>query len=259
MSGRIEKRRNELLGKEFETSSCGKCFIVDYSDCKNLLVKFIDYPCVVKCALGDLKKGNVKNPLKPSVFNKGYLGVGKYRPSDKDYYVVWKSMLQRALCDRYKEKRNTYTGVDVCDEWLCFQNFAAWCDSQKLFNTKDDNGKPYQLDKDILVKGNKIYSPETCCFVPSNINSIQISCKSNRGEYPVGVSYNKTKKKFVSHINLGDIKRKHLGCFESPDKAFQAYKTAKEGYIKKVAEKWKGKIDDKVYQALLEWKIEITD
>ena len=258
MSKRIEKRRDELLGSEFETNY-GKCFIVEYRGCNNVLVKFVEYPCEVRCCLGDLKKGNVKNPLKPSVFNRGYLGIGKYLPSDKDYYLVWKSLLQRVLDDRYQEDRPTYKGVTMDDEWLNFQNFATWCDTQEFFKAEDDKGQPYQLDKDILIKGNKTYSPNTCCFVPSQINGVLISCKARRGDSPVGVSYNKVKRKFVAHINLGDGKRNHLGCFEDSTEAFKTYKRVKEVYIKSLAEKWKGKIDDKVYQALLEWKIEITD
>lgn len=54
-------------------------------------------------------------------------------------------------------------------------------------------------------------------------------------------------------------KEKHLGSFPTQESAFEAYKQAKESYVKEVAEKWKGKIDDKAYQALLQWKIEITD
>ena len=246
MSGRIEKRRNELLGKEFETNNCGKCFIIDYYGRNNVLVKFVEYPCKVRCCLGDLKRGNVKNPMKPSVFGKGYLGVGKYLPSDRDYYILWKSLLQRVLDNKYQEDRPTYKGVTMDDEWLNFQNFAAWCDTQEFFNVEDTKGKPYQLDKDILIKGNKVYSPNTCCFVPSQINSALITCKARRGDNPVGVSYNKVKMKFVAHITLGDGKRKHLGCFADAITAFQVYKTAKEAYIKDVAEKWKGKIDDKV-------------
>ena len=259
MSNRIEKRRDELLGKEFETNNCGKCFIIDYKGRNNVLVKFVEYPCEVKCCLGDLKKGNVKNPLKPSVFSKGYLGIGKYSPSDKDYYVVWKSLLQRVLDVKYQESRPTYKGATIVDEWLNFQNFASWCDEQEFFNVKDDKDQQYQLDKDILARENKVYSPNTCCFVPSQINSALISCKARRGDNPVGVSYNRVKRKFVAHITSGDGKRKHLGCFEDATIAFKAYKRAKETYIKSLAEKWKGKIDDKVYQSLLQWKIEITD
>lgn len=259
MSRRIEKRRNELLGKEFETNSCGKCFIIDYKGRNHVLVKFVEHPCEVRCCLGDLKKGNVKNPMKPSVFGKGYLGIGKYLPSDRDYYILWKSLLQRVLDNKYQEDRPTYKGVTMDDEWLNFQNFAAWCDTQEFFNAKDTRGKPYQLDKDILVKGNKVYSPETCCFVPTQINGVLVSCKAKRGGNPVGVSYSKSKKKFVAHITFRDSKRKHLGCFEDPNEAFKVYKRVKEGHIKSLAGKWKGKIDGKVYEALLQWKIEITD
>ena len=164
-------------------------------------------------------------------------------------------MFVRSYSQNYRESFPTYTGVEVCKEWLNFQNFAEWCETQEFFNVKDDKGKVFHLDKDVLVKGNKVYSPETCSFIPSEINSLLTSAKRSRGKYPIGVYYKKgLMKPFVSQVNLGNGQNR-LGSFSTPEEAFLAYKTAKEAYIKEVAEKWKGKIDDKVYEALINWEI----
>ena len=117
-----------------------------------------------------------------------------------------------------------------------------------------------KLDKDILFKDNKIYSPETCCFVPTEINNLFEKSNRTRGDNPIGVSFNKASKKFESYFNADD-KRVHLGKYNTPQEAFIQYKTAKEAYISKMAEEYysKGLIKENVYNAMLNYKVEITD
>ena len=118
------------------------------------------------------------------------------------------------------------------------------------------------LDKDILVKGNKIYSPGTCVFVPENINLLFIKSNATRGKYPIGVSYDKSKNKFVSHCNNGKGKQIKLGIFNNSIDAFNAYKEFKENIIKQVADEYKNKypqFPQKLYNAMHKYKVEITD
>ena len=110
------------------------------------------------------------------------------------------------------------------------------------------------MDKDILVKGNKIYSEDTCCFVPREINSLFVKRKKSRGNFALGVDYKKSVKKFRARCG-----NKHLGLFNTELEAFYAYKQAKETYIKEVANKWKDQIDPRVYNALMKYEVEITD
>jgi len=192
-------------------------------------------------------------------YGKGFIGVGKHRPStSKRARGLWGDLLKRCFCDKYQKHKPTYKTVEVCEEWLNFQNFAEWCNTQKFFNAKDESGKYYQLDKDLLVRGNKIYSPETCCFVPSQINSLFTYVKSTKGEHPVGVSYMKNRGKFEAYFSYKG-RRKHLGHFDTSEEAFKAYKKAKEGHIKNMAKIWKDRIDDKVYKALINYEIHIDD
>ena len=256
----LELRRKSILGQEFETNNSGRCFIFEYKNSEDVLVMFEEYPSIVKCSLYNLKKGKVKNPYRPNFNGKGYMGVGSYSFSNRKHYQLWTNMLIRAYDANFKRKCPSYRDVEVCEEWLNFQNFAKWCDDQKFFNAKDESGKSYHLDKDILVKGSKVYSPKTCCFVPNALNQLVVTKRNNRGSFPIGVTYNKTLKLFISNVGIGaDKLYKHLGYFKTPEKAFLAYKQAKESFIKEMAEVWKVNIDSRTYQALMSWKIEVND
>ena len=249
---------SKMIGKEFETNNYGKCFIIDHKGHKDVLVMFYSPLYITKCEMGNLRKGEVCNPFYPSVYGKGYIGIGKYNSKEhKSVYNLWKGVLQRV----YTTRHASYINTCVCEEWLCFQNFAKWCESQEFFNAKDENGRSYQLDKDILIKGNKMYSPETCCFVPREINSsfIKYNMEGKVYDLPLGVKAETPKKvgnlRYSAKLSLGGGKRKYLGSFSSSEEAFSAYKEAKESHIKEVAEKWKGKIDEKVYQTLISWEL----
>lgn len=260
MGGNIKQIETNLLGKEFSTKNCGKCSIVGYGGYKDVTVRFNEPECVVKCTMSSLVKGNVKNPLKPQVQGKGYLGIGKYGSGGKhkDLYKTWSKLINRVYNEKLLLNTPTYKDVEVCDEWLCFQNFAKWCEGQEFFNAKDDKGNIYQLDKDILVKGNKIYSPETCCFVPKALNSVVIRCESTRGDHLIGTYYCEGDKKFYARMKVNGV-GKHLGLFDREIEAFYAYKTAKESYVRSLAKKWKVLIDNNVYETLLNYEVDIND
>ena len=148
----------------------------------------------------------------------------------------------------------TYQDVSVCEEWHNYQNFAKWFEEN--YNPEVMEG--WHLDKDIIVKGNKIYSPETCCFVPSDINYLITKANSIRGDYPIGVKFNKKRNKFYAILTKYN-KPFLVGTYTTAEEAFYAYKEAKEAHIKEVADKWKEQITDKVYKSLINYKIEITD
>ncbi len=118
--------------------------------------------------------------------------------------------------------------------------------------------KGWALDKDIIQKGNKLYSKDTCCFVPAEVNHLLVKSDRIRGEYPVGVCFHKAAGKFMAYLNING-KRKYLGCFPTPEEAFQVYKLAKEAQIKVVAHKWKHLLDNRVFQALMAYEVNISD
>ena len=256
MKSKVEQRRDELLGKQFETNGSGKCFIIDYKGWDNVLVMFYDPICIVKCQLDNLKRGTVYNPMKPTFYNKGYVGVGEFGYKDRRAYRIWTGILTRAYNPKFKVKNPAYADTTICEAWNNFQNFAKWYYSQKSYDSADESCKPFHLDKDLLVKGNKIYSPETCCFVPQEINALISLNSSIRGDFPIGVS--KCGSKFRVKINLGKLK-KHIGVYATVEEAFQAYKARKESYIKSVAMKWKDSLDEKVFISLFNYEISIDD
>ena len=174
-------------------------------------------------------------------------------------YTLWSNMLQRCYNNKFAEKRKSYEGCVTSENFKYYPYFKEWCNKQAGFNCVDDNGKPFSLDKDILVKGNKIYSENNCCFVPSEINAAFTKSNATRGEYPVGVSWNKGLRSFVAQVNLNSHRQTHLGYFKTAEEAFRAYKEAKESYIKDLAYKYRHQIDVRAYNALMNYQVEVTD
>jgi len=168
-------------------------------------------------------------------------------------YGLWKGMLQRCFDEKYKQKYPTYKDVTCSKEWLSMTKFIEDVSQMRGFGLIG-----WVLDKDILQKGNKLYSKDTCCFVPAEVNLLLIKCDNSRGEYPVGVYFHKYVGKFRAQLAING-KLKYLGLFPTPEEAFFAYKAAKEAHIKVVAEKWKHLLDERVFQALLDYEVNIDD
>ncbi len=171
-------------------------------------------------------------------------------------YTIWQGMIERCYSEKALIKAPTYRGCTVCDEWKHFTNFKKWFDENYVDG--------YCLDKDIIVAGNRIYSPITCCFVPNRINTTIAVKRRNKGEYPTGVHYNTDKKKFIasySYVENGKRKVREIGRFNNPKDAQWAYKYAKELYVKNLATEYynNGEINKKVYDALLYWEVPIED
>lgn len=193
--------------------------------------------------------------MQPVMYGVGYHGT-LYKNCKDEAYNKWHNMMNRCYSEAVHERQPEYEGCSVCEEWKNFSNFKHWYDQNvKPWKSLGEN---FEIDKDILFKGNKIYSPETVSFVPKVINSLFTNGKKNRGKYPLGVYYDKTKKKFRACMSFMNT-RKKLGMYNTVEDAFARYKEYKESFIKDIAERYREKIPDKVYRAMLEWKIEITD
>lgn len=137
-------------------------------------------------------------------------------------YAKWVDMLTRCYSGKFKSRCQTYVGCSVCDEWLTFSNFSVWF--------KKNNIEGYHLDKDIKIVGNKIYSPDTCLFIPSELNHLLADSASIRGDFPIGVALYKRTGRFISSIRINGSK-KHLGYFDTPSQAHEAYCKAKNAEI----------------------------
>ena len=163
-------------------------------------------------------------------------------------YRIWKNMLTRCYSEKYHDKHPTYKGCFVIEEWLDFQVFAEWLTSQEFYLDG------YELDKDILVRGNKIYSPETCALVPYEINKLLLDSGATRGEFPIGVSWHRKAGKFMAQLRAGG-EHVYLGLHTCEESASSAYTLAKEEYVKKVANRWRGFMQEEVYLTLMSWTV----
>ena len=237
-----------------EKHTTNQGYLIEITECfksANCTVLFEDGLIIKKVDYSSIKSGTLKNPMYRSLCGRGYIGIGKYVASRMSkIYHIWKGVITRGHDKKFHEKYPTYKDVTVCDEWHNFQVFAEWFEN----NYRED----YELDKDILIKGNKIYSPKTCCFVPRYINTLFIKCNSKRGNLPIGVCYSTRDKVFVASVRIYG-KSIHLGTFTSSEEAFQAYKAAKEVHIKEVAELYKDCISENTYNALIGYIIEKDD
>ena len=248
--------------------------IIEYNNVHDIIIEFQDkHKYRVHTSYQAFKNGKCKNPFFTSVFGHGYLGVDRNGnvPNTTEFkngkniltceYTKWQSMLIRCFDNKFKEKYLTYKNVTCCNRWLCFANFLE--DFAILKNEYNWNKEEkINLDKDILHKGNKIYSLDNCVLVPQWINLLFIKKDTNRGEYPIGVSYHKQNKKYQALCNI-NRKLTRLGLYNTIEEAFNAYKIAKENEIKRIANCCvsKGFItkDSRLYKAMISYRIEITD
>lgn len=166
-------------------------------------------------------------------------------------YVTWYNMLKRAYCPKGHAKQPTYLGCSVTEGWLEYQNFAQWFEAHEYSN------RGYELDKDLLIPGNKIYAPDRCAFVPSQLNSLLNDSNAARGKFLQGVSFDKQRSKFAANMVI-DGRQKNLGRFDNEIEAYLAYKKAKEANVKRMANHWRDDIADEVYHALMRWQLEDT-
>lgn len=165
------KKPHTRLGEKYTNNTGLTVIIIDYIGYDDVSIQFEDGTVLKNRKYGDIVKGEFKNSNYPSIFGTAYIGVGVYGSiSHYKIYTTWKRILERCYNKKFQEKHPTYKDATVCEDWYNFQNFAEWM---------DENWKPHMegwhLDKDILLKGNKVYSPETCAFVPAKINSLLIS------------------------------------------------------------------------------------
>lgn len=246
--------KNKRIGEVNYNNQNELMTIIEYYDANNIIVQFNETNKTKKCAYREFQNGSVTDNFYPSVFNVGYIGdtsIVEEKRKIKDSYKRWADMILRCYSEKHRERHPTYIDCFICDEWLCYANFEKWYNE----NYYEVDEEKMQLDKDILIKGNKVYSQETCIFVPQRINAMFTKRNKERGKYPIGVSYSKKRCKFSAQVQG----YKWLGYYDTPEDAFKIYKEKKEELIKKVADEYKDKIPVKLYDALYAYKVEITD
>lgn len=219
--------------------------IMDYKKSRSVLIQFIDtrYQMIVRSEC--IRSGSVEDPFSPTLAGAGYIGIGKHSSKNNPFaYECWSGMLKRVYSKSSLNKRPNYESVSVCSEWLCFQTFADWCDSNK----KEDG---WHLDKDILSGSIKIYSPASCSFIPSQINNFLVLGYSYKNrELPTGVTKVGNSYKYVCTYKNKKVSKN----FSSIKNAVDFYKEIKCKQAEYLLGIYKEKLDPRVSKVLENFK-----
>jgi len=177
--------------------------------------------------LCNLKKGAISNPYHKSILNVGYMGIGKYNCKDyQKIYNCWRDMIRR--CYEDTEKNPTYNNVEVYDNWFNFQTFAKWFEENFPYHLSNIT---IQLDKDLLQQNikNKIYSSNTCVFLPRSVNNF-IAYKNNKNTSgKIGVYKLKNRDRYTTSIReFTTGKQIFLGYYSNIDEASDVYTKARK-------------------------------
>ena len=247
----------DCVGKVCKSKSSGDFKILKYNGTANVEIQFLKTGFETVARLGDIRNGEVKDPYSASVYGVGILGT-KYLTTingvNTKEYDLWADMLRRCYSDGFKKQHPTYEGCKCSENFKSYEYFYEWCHKQIGFAVEG-----FELDKDLLTKGNKVYSESTCVFIPTEVNTLLTKSTASRGEHLIGVYWCNKGKAFKAQVSKSKGKRKHLGLFNTEIEAFRAYKVAKESFVKEQAEKYKSQIDPRAYEALMNCTVEITD
>ena len=250
-------KKDEYEGKVYPSNRFGDVKILEYKNNKQVVIMFLNTGFITEESMGVIRSGHIRDSSLPTTCGFGYIdiegaSIGRHMTKE---YRLWNNMINRCYNEKELSRNPTYKDCHVSEDWRYLSNFKEWCNRQIGFEQE-----AWHLDKDILVKGNKVYSENTCCFIPKEVNLLFTKADRIRGKYPVGVYYDtsKTHKRFSARVSKNG-KHKRFGSYLTPEEAFAVYKREKEKYIKEVANKWKDQIDPRVYESLMNYQVEITD
>ena len=257
------EKKIDRKGEKNYNNFGSEMIIAEYRKYSDIDVYFPEYDWTFKNAkYQKFKNGNIKCPYERRYFGIGYLGEGKYKVTEHGkltrVYSTWYSMIERCYDEKYHEIRPTYINCEVDKDWLNFQKYGKWFSD----NYYEIDNETMCLDKDILVKHNKIYSPETCIFVPQTINLLFTKRQNARGKSVIGTTLKDGR--YLTRCSLinpetSESKQEYLGRYDTQEEAFKVYKYYKERNIKEVADYYFGIIPDKLYDGLYNYEVEIDD
>lgn len=259
----MNNEKNKYLYEERYNNQGYLMKIVEYNNASDIVIEFQDeYKFRINTIYTNFKRGCIKNPYANSVYGIGIIGAkyqGSFNGIRTKEHTMWRNMIRRCFKESTKTKQPAYKDAICCNEWVLYENFYEWLRSQENFDKWRD-GNRWALDKDILIKNNKLYSPKTCCLVPQSVNCLLLKRDALRGDLPLGVK--SVGDKF--HASCGNPftrKQEFLGSYETIEEAFYKYKYQREFYIKQVAEIEynAGNITKPCYEALMNYSIEIND
>lgn len=245
MSERLGEIRKNKFGTEMK--------IIAYRKSDDIDIQFLDEHGYIfeHQIYSNFKSGGIKNPFDKNICGVGYMGVGKYHCKYSNgvhtmEYQNWIAMIRRCYDEKRKSTYSSYYGTcEVCPEWHNFQVFGQWYE-QNFYQVGTER---MHIDKDILIPGNKIYSPETCIIVPQRIN-MMFTKKPNKYNLPNGII------PIANGRYNASYRGKSIGNYDTLESAVKAHDTEKKKAIIELAEDYKEEIPNKLYKALINWKPE---
>lgn len=240
------------VGQTYINRQGSEINVLEYENSTRILVEIGKTKYQQYVHAGNLISLNVHDKFAPSVAGKGIFGDAVVDVKSQ-VYTSWAGMLKRCYTF-YEDKpraRINYEGCEVHEDFVYLPDYINWYNKQ-IVEPK------WHLDKDLLVKGNKVYSPDTCVFLPRALNTFLTLRGNDRGPYPLGVTYHERLGKYEASCNR-DGKSVYLGLHLDPSSAFEAYKGEKEAYAKDLAKRWEGRIDPRACKALMNFKVSIED
>ena len=253
----------DRTGEERLNTFGSKMIIKKYRNSKDIDVYFPEYNWTFNHAqYSKFKRGNIKCPYEPRIYGVGYLGEGKYTTTKNgkrtDEYSIWYDVLKRCYDPKLHERYPTYKDCMIEDYLLNFQHMGEWIEN----NYYEVLGEQMCLDKDILCKANKVYSRETCIFVPQRINTLFVKNDKTRGDNPIGVNP-RSSGNYQVLCNNKYGKNIYLGTYATKKEAFQVYKNYKEKVIKEVIDSYEERIPEPYYsklrEAMYNYEVDIND
>lgn len=242
----MSKEKNNRLN-ETKDGKYGEIKIIKYNGYDDIDIEFEDGYIAKNKSYKDFKKYSVFNPYTPSIYGRGYLGSGKYTSKKNNKhtkeYLVWRTMFVRCYSKKYIEEHPTYNNCEVCKEWYNFQIFAEWFNN----NYYQIDNEIIDLDKDFLSSNCKIYSPNTCIFLPQFINKAIVHSEIN---------FSKPSKNNKYHARISKRNKQiHLGYYDKYEDAKEVYVNAKNEYIQELANQYKAMLPEKIFNVLKNYKI----
>lgn len=257
MDPRVLQNKNKYVGKRFQSKYSGEfATVIEYKDSRQVVIEFEGNGITKELSMDRVRRGCFRDTTKPTVDGFGikdvdYLVERKAVVDGKrktvwicPYYRAWRGVISRSVSQTWKKKSPTYEKCTIHPEWQYLSNFIKWVDSQPVKNWQD-----CELDKDLIVTGNKHYSPETCCFIEQRVNTFLTDCGKVRGDYPLGVNIRDSGRFSARCGNQITGTREWLGTFDTPLEAHKAWQTRKHELACELA---KTQSDPRVAKALRE-------
>lgn len=240
------------IGDIFKTNCGIDCQVIGKGSKKQeILIKWLDeFGHEMFVRSGNLRKGAVYNPYSRSMQGVGYVGLGKFSPTKNGIrtleYSTWKGMFHRSYAAAYHDKKPSYVGCSVHEAWHDFQCFGEWAVHQVGWGEID-----FQIDKDLLGGGSKVYGPDTCVMLPRKINMVLQTRSFKDDGLPCGVHWDSERELYVGQSKGSKPPKR----FASVEQAYVHYKEAKEFRVMELAEIYKGRIDERAYEKLKSFQL----